>query len=179
MEKNLDILRPSMIRKSVAEIDFKELREYGLTRVIMDLDGTIAPNLSYKYDQACVHHLLEAKANGWIEDICLLSNCAIPFLIPRVEKIAKLLNIKWHACVWPNAMKPDAVAFTEAMYKIGGTAENTVVIGDQLETDILGGNQLDLHTIFVRTIGMTPFWKQLQSKKQDELMAEMRISFPE
>lgn len=179
MERNLDILRPSMVRKSVADIDFKELHSYGLTRVIIDLDGTLAPNLSYDFDEAAVYHLLEARTNGWIVDICLLSNCAFPFLEPRVKTIAQSLNMKHHACYWPNPMKPDAAPFMIAMNLINGTAQNTVVIGDQLEKDILGGNMLDLTTILVQTVGETPLWKKAQHRSQEKLLAKLGIKFTE
>jgi len=178
LENNLDILRPAMIRRSVTDIDFRELHSYGLTKILFDLDGTLAANMSNKYDENVIHHILEAKANLWIEDVCVLSNCGVWFLEKRVERFANLLNAKYHACKWPNPMKPDVAALMPALDKIGGTDKNAVMIGDQLEKDILGGNSLDIHTIFVETIGPIPIWKRWQHEKQLELMKEMNITFP-
>jgi len=177
LEKNLDILRPSMVRKSVADIDFKELHQYGLTRIVFDLDGTLAPNMSDKYDENVIYHILEAQANLWIEDLCIVSNCGVFFFEKRVERFAKLLDAKYHACKWPNPMKPDVAALMPALDKIGGTDKNAVIVGDQLEKDILGGNSLDIHTILVQTIGPIPIWKKWQYEKQLELMKEMNITF--
>ena len=133
MEKNLDMLRPSMIRRSVADIDFRELHEYGLTRIVFDLDGVLAANMSNKYDENVIYHILEAQANLWIEDACVLSNCGVWFLEKRVERFANLLNAKYHACKWPSPMKPDIAAFMTALDKIGGTDKIAVFIGDQLD----------------------------------------------
>ncbi len=178
MNENLDILRPAMIRRSVADIDFRELHSYGLTKILFDLDGTLEPNMSDKYDEKVIYHILEAKTNLWIEDICIISNCAFKFLAPRVEKMAKLLNAECQACYWPNPMKPDKAAFMAALDKIGGTDKNAVIVGDQIKKDILGGNSLDIHTILVETIGPIPIWKRWQHTKQLELMKEMKIIFP-
>lgn len=41
------------------------------------------------------------------------------------------------------------LAFKKAMRRLEVTASETVMIGDQLLTDVLGGNRLGLHTILV------------------------------
>jgi 4-nitrophenyl phosphatase len=47
--------------------------------------------------------------------------------------------------------KPESFMFEIAMRKMGSQAEHTVMIGDRLETDILGGQRAGLKTILVTT----------------------------
>jgi len=45
--------------------------------------------------------------------------------------------------------KPEPIMFQQAMARMGSQAETTVMIGDRLETDILGGQRAGLKTILV------------------------------
>ena len=47
--------------------------------------------------------------------------------------------------------KPESLMFEIAVEKMGATAEQTVMIGDRLDTDILGGQRAGLKTILVTT----------------------------
>jgi HAD superfamily phosphatase (TIGR01668 family) len=63
-------------------------------------------------------------------------------------KFASPLHIPYiHA-----ARKPAAKAFRKALGLLGLAAEHTVVIGDQMLTDVLGGNRMGLYTILVTPI---------------------------
>jgi 4-nitrophenyl phosphatase len=64
--------------------------------------------------------------------------------------------------------KPEQVMFQQAMARMGSQAETTVMIGDRLETDILGGQHAGLKTILVLSgvsteadieqMGIQPTW---------------------
>ena len=47
--------------------------------------------------------------------------------------------------------KPNPMMFRSAMNKIGAHSENTAMIGDRMDTDIVAGIEAGLHTILVRT----------------------------
>lgn len=47
--------------------------------------------------------------------------------------------------------KPNPMMFRSAMNKIGAHSENTAMIGDRMDTDIVAGMEAGLHTILVRT----------------------------
>jgi inorganic pyrophosphatase len=47
--------------------------------------------------------------------------------------------------------KPSPVFFHTAMDELGVTADETVVVGDDVQTDIAGASHLGLHSILVRT----------------------------
>ncbi len=45
--------------------------------------------------------------------------------------------------------KPGPIMFQQAVKRLGGTLENSAMVGDRLTTDILGGKNAGLHTILV------------------------------
>ena len=47
--------------------------------------------------------------------------------------------------------KPNPMMFRSAMNKIGAHSENTGMIGDRMDTDIIAGIEAGLHTILVLT----------------------------
>lgn len=60
------------------------------------------------------------------------------------------------------AGKPYPAIFQTALKALNATAENTLMVGDRLETDILGANQIGMHTAAVLT-GVTS-QEELQRK---------------
>ncbi|MDQ1596816.1 MAG: 5-nucleotidase, partial [Microbacteriaceae bacterium] len=47
--------------------------------------------------------------------------------------------------------KPNPMMFRSAMNKIGAHSENTGMIGDRMDTDVVAGIEAGLHTILVLT----------------------------
>ena len=47
--------------------------------------------------------------------------------------------------------KPNPMMFRSAMNRIGAHSENTAMIGDRMDTDIVAGIEAGLHTILVLT----------------------------
>ena len=45
--------------------------------------------------------------------------------------------------------KPGAIIFQDALKRLGGSKENTAMVGDRLNTDIAGANDAGLHSILV------------------------------
>jgi putative hydrolase of the HAD superfamily len=64
--------------------------------------------------------------------------------------------------------KPEAEIFNRAITRLGGTAKDSVFIGDHPEADILGAKDANLRTIWKRN----PFWQQAAGADAtiDELM---------
>ncbi|HHW74588.1 MAG TPA: HAD hydrolase-like protein, partial [Firmicutes bacterium] len=60
------------------------------------------------------------------------------------------------------AVKPRRRAFRKALQILDLTASETAVVGDQIFTDVLGGNRLGLYTILVTPINDKEFiWTRM------------------
>ena len=140
-------LVPDQIADSVLDIDPSALKAAGLRGALIDIDNTLAPWNSMEVPQELRDWVKRAQQEL---KVCVLSNSSKR---TRVRKLAEMLDAP---CVWP-AGKPWPVAYRRALALTGTQPGETVMIGDQLLTDILGANVHGLYTILVRPLGTNEF----------------------
>lgn len=134
-----NILRPKMCAHMVKDIDFAMLAQKGYRYAMLDFDNTLAPDhltepIDYSYEMINL-----MKKNGF--SLCLVSNAKSD----RSKGIAEKLGIP---CV-TYAHKPRPTGVFSGMEKIGATPSETVMIGDQIFTDVIAGNRAGVYTILV------------------------------
>lgn len=141
--RGLQLFCPDRMVESVLEVAPEELRERGVRGVILDLDNTLVRWQKEDISDEVLVWLEQLKAAGF--KLCILSNS---LLSRRSERIAERLGC-------PNvrqAHKPRRHGFRRAMDAMETTPAETAVVGDQMFTDILGGNRSGIYTIMVRPI---------------------------
>ncbi|MDI2588190.1 MULTISPECIES: YqeG family HAD IIIA-type phosphatase [unclassified Psychrobacillus] len=130
---------PSEFVRSIFHITPEFLKEKGVKAVITDLDNTLVewdrPNATPKL----IEWFTSMKAAG-IQVTIVSNNNEL-----RVKSFAEPLEIPFIS----KARKPLGKAFKQAVNKMNVNREEVVVIGDQLLTDVFGGNRQKLHTILV------------------------------
>ncbi|MDF1508278.1 YqeG family HAD IIIA-type phosphatase [Robertmurraya sp. DFI.2.37] len=145
----LKIFLPDQHVKSIFQITPESLKEQGIKGIITDLDNTLVewdrPNAT-------------PKLTEWFE-MMRKENIRITIVSnnnrERVQAFSDPLNIPFIF----QARKPLVRAFHRAVQNMGLRKEETVVIGDQLLTDVLGGNRGGFHTILVVPVASTDgFW---------------------
>ncbi len=141
-------LVPSRRAGAVWEVDLAALAGEGVRGLILDLDNTLVNWNSLVVRPEVTAWLAEAKRLGIAA--CISSNAHSP---RRVRRLAEQLGV---LCV-THAGKPRASAFRRPMELMGTSPADTVVIGDQLFTDVLGGNRAGLRTVLVRPLGWLEF----------------------
>ena len=145
-------LSPNEYIDSVFEVDIANLKKHGIKAIIVDIDNTLVSWETKVADERVKGFINKLKDNGF--NLCMLSNATKK----RVRVFNNTLNI--HAI--HNAAKPSRRSFKRAMELMGSKPQNTAVIGDQVFTDILGGNRLGLYTILVSPIAQKEFiWTKL------------------
>ncbi|SFS69499.1 YqeG family HAD IIIA-type phosphatase [Marininema halotolerans] len=130
---------PDEFVQSIYEIDFNQLQRRGVKGAIVDLDNTLVESTRPDATPELVQWLDQLQGLGF--KVMIVSNNNRT----RVSKFALPLQVPYIH----RAKKPLSSAFRRAMRKMEIQPEQTVVIGDQLFTDVLGGNTLGLHTILV------------------------------
>lgn len=135
---------PDLYHKSIYNINFQELKEAGITSIITDLDNTLVEANSPECTPQLTSWLENLKEEGF-KVIILSNNNKI-----RVEEFAKPFSLPFIH----RAMKPFNGSFKKALKILGSSANETVVIGDQLVTDIFGGKRMGLYTILVEPISI-------------------------
>jgi len=138
-----EILRPKVYVNSVYNIDLKKLKKLkNIKGIIVDLDNTLI---------AWGKKEIDNRINDWIKEakslklkLCIVSNTSSK----RVAKFAKIFEIPYSS----NSFKPFNSPFIKAIEILDTKNSETIVIGDQIFTDIWGGNRLKLFTILVAPI---------------------------
>lgn len=136
------VFRPDAFAPHISAVSLDDLAERGFRGIIVDLDNTL---VGYGEER------LTAEAGRWIEAalgrgfrVCLVSNN----FNGRVERICAELGVPGI----PSALKPLPRGFLAALRVIGTPRSQTVVVGDQLFTDVLGAKFLGLHAILTEPI---------------------------
>ena len=138
-----EILRPKVYVNSVYNIDLKKLKKVKKIKgIIVDLDNTLVAWGQKEVSKKIIDWVNEAKKLGL--KICILSNTNSK----RVAELAKIFDVPYHS----KYFKPFSVAFNNGLKIMDTKKSETAVIGDQIFTDIWGGNRLKLLTILVTPI---------------------------
>jgi HAD superfamily phosphatase (TIGR01668 family) len=141
----LNYFLPDQHVKSIFEITPESLKEKGVKGIITDLDNTLVewdrPNATPKliewFENMKKHQILVTIVSNNNEE--RVKFFADPLVTPYIYR----------------ARKPMTKAFDRAVKDMGLKKEETVVIGDQLLTDVLGGNRGGYHTILVVPVAKT------------------------
>lgn len=156
----LQKLCPKVQAESVLELDLHELQKIGIRGIIFDLDNTLVEWKQDNLNPEVIQLVSRFKSAGF--QMCILSNA----LEYRVEAIAKLLEIPYVS----QATKPRKSPFKKALEILGTEPEETAVVGDQLFTDILGGNRMELYTIWTPPLSTTEFLSTKAVRKLEKLV---------
>lgn len=124
------------------------MKELGIENLIIDIDNTLMPWGSKIADESVKELINNLIRQGF--KICLLSNSSGR----RVKLFRGDLDIDYFSVV---GIKPMKIMFKGAMKKLNAAPFNTCVIGDQIFTDILGGNRCKTYTILVDPISSKEF----------------------
>jgi len=142
------LLRPAEYHRFVHSIDPAALRARGIVGLIADLDGTLtAWNRPEPAPEA--RHWLERCVAAGLKLVIASNNGR-----DRVAEFAGKLGVPFLA----NAGKPGRNAFRRAMALLGTGPAETAVVGDQVFTDVLGGNRMGLYTILVTPLSRQEFF---------------------
>src|SRR5579872_4862385 len=146
--RGIHLLCPHRFCHGVTEITVEDLEAEGIDTVLLDLDNTLVGWQRHDVSEAVRTWLDALKAAGM--KLYLVSNTRFG---KRIAALSQELGIPHVRQAW----KPRKKGFLHAMKELGSEPEKTVVIGDQMFTDVLGGNRLGLYTVMVRPLAKREF----------------------
>ncbi|GGK18190.1 hypothetical protein GCM10010965_09070 [Caldalkalibacillus thermarum] len=138
-------LLPDLYVPSVYDIDLEALKQRGVKGIITDLDNTLIEWDRPSATPELAEWLKKVEHMGF--KIVVVSNNNED----RVRRFCQPLSIPFIH----KARKPFHFAFKRAQHMMNLSSREVVVIGDQLLTDVLGGNRLGLYTILVVPVADT------------------------
>lgn len=142
------LLTPSLYLENIYDLPFEWLYDNSIKAVITDLDNTLVPWRDYR---------VADELSGWFNNLhkegfkTLILTNARP--APTITELSTILNTR----LVVGARKPISRFFREALKLLNSKPGETCVIGDQIFTDILGGNIIGCHTVLVEKLGRKEF----------------------
>ena len=136
-------LLPDYCCDSIYDLEPETLRQHGVTLLLADLDNTLI-----SYDETLPNERLKAFSRSLEAagiTLFLLSNSRRPV---RPKRFAEALGIPYLG----HAGKPKTKGYRKAMADMGRTPEETMMVGDQVFTDVLGAKRTGIRVILVKPI---------------------------
>lgn len=147
----MSLLLPDEYLTGVLAIDLDELAARGVRCLLLDMDNTVLPRRTFVVPEDIAVWMRSATQRGFF--VALISNNWHATSKEVAESVGLPIVVK--------AMKPLPFAFFHACHRFGFRRSQTVMVGDQLATDIWGAKMAGLHTILVRPltdIDITASW---------------------
>jgi HAD superfamily phosphatase (TIGR01668 family) len=136
------VLRPDAFATCLSAVSLDDLAAAGIAGIIVDLDNTL---LGYGQDELAagdITWVAEATQRGF--RVALVSNN----FTGRVTRVGAALGVP----AVPNALKPLPHGFLRALRILGTPRRATVVVGDQLFTDVLGAKLCGMRAILTHPL---------------------------
>ena len=158
---------PDIYQKSIYTINYEKLKEDGIKCLLFDLDNTCVPFKEQMPSKKLKEHFDNLEDMGF--KVIIFSNASKERLIP----FKKELNVD---CCY-KARKPRKTKFLKVLKLYNYKLHEVAMIGDQLVTDIYGGNRVGITTILVNPMSnydmfFTKFYRYIERKKINKMTRE-------
>lgn len=142
------IVYPKAHFNRVEQITIEFLQRNKIKALILDVDNTL---IDYQKNMSESVEKWAKEMKGQGIKLYILSNTNHK---EKVEKVSKRLNVPYHNL----AKKPFKSGFLKVQRELQEEARRIGVVGDQIFTDIIGGNRCHMFTILVEPINEKDFW---------------------
>ena len=139
---------PKKYFKKIQNITIEFLQKNKIKALILDVDNTL---INYKKE-------MPEEIQKWAKDLkgqgvklYIVSNTNDK---EKVENVAKKIGIPYTYL----ALKTLKKGLKKAEKELNEKPENIAVVGDQIFTDVLGGNLCKMYTILIEAIDKKDFW---------------------
>lgn len=136
-------LLPDYCVANVSKLDEAFYKSNGIKAVVFDIDNTL------------VAHTEPVPPENVLEYFGFLKSIGIKYAIvsnnsmERVHSFCKDLDIPYYY----KALKPRRKYLKKALSDLGISSGESALVGDQLFTDILGGNRMGMLSVMVTAVG--------------------------
>lgn len=134
----MNLFLPNCAVDSYRQLNLLALKKRGIRLLLCDIDNTLACHSDTSYRPEAVRFLKSVQAQG-IKVVLFTNNTKKH--AKRVMKGCPPFRLHWLCC------KPLPFSFWIEMIRHGVSPKQTAVLGDQLFTDMLGGNTSGAFTI--------------------------------
>jgi len=145
-------LIPTIIVDRLTDLAPTLLRKYGIDFLMLDFDNTIVP---YTTNEPT------PEMEQWLQDmlaseigICVVSNS-------KRDRVVKFCSARGIPCI-THSRKPFQKGIRRCQAQFRLDMKRTAMVGDQIYTDVLGGNCAGASSILVTPIHLHNIWLKLR-----------------
>ena len=131
------LFKPKMRIDKMIDITPEMLNAVGIKALLLDIDNTMTTHDNPVPAEGVTEWIARMKSQGFMLMVVSNNNGE------RVSKFSDLLELDYEV----KAGKPLPSGFKRACARLGVRPKDVAVIGDQLFTDMLGGNLLGAYTV--------------------------------
>jgi HAD superfamily phosphatase (TIGR01668 family) len=164
----MGLFAPDLYYTDVHAIDLDELSRRGVDTLLVDLDNTLVPRDTNVVTEEHREFARELEERGF--KVALVSNN----WHERVHGFARELDFELVA----KAIKPLPFAFLKALRMVGSSRTSAATVGDQMFTDVLGGNLLGMTSVMVEPLSDTDLPHTLFLRKIEARVLAGRTPLP-
>jgi HAD superfamily phosphatase (TIGR01668 family) len=143
----LALLTPDAMVARVVDVSLEMLRAWEVSGIALDLDNTIVPWHTSQVAPDIAAWVAAVRGGG--VRFCLLTNN----YAPHVRAVGTALDMP----VVRGALKPLPSAYAATLRQLGTRPSQTLAIGDQLFTDVLGAKAAGMRAVLVRPLSNREF----------------------
>ena len=136
------LLKPDIKLKRVTDITPEILEKYNINSLILDVDNTLSTHHGQILTDGLEDWLKLMKENGI--RLTVLSNSKEK----RVKPFAEKIGLPYISL----GLKPLPFGYIRALKMSDSKRKNTAIVGDQIFTDVLGGNIVGVKTLLLTPI---------------------------
>lgn len=161
----MEIYIPDIYQKSIYAIDYQKLINRGIKCLLFDLDNTLVPVSDKAPNEKLKNFITKLKSLGF--KVVIFSNSNKRRLLPFKNELEVDCSASSH--------KPRPAKFLQVLKIYGYSISEVAIIGDQLLTDVVGGNRIGITTILVNPISTKDFfWTRFNRKREVKIMRKLR-----
>lgn len=161
------IFRPNIKLDKITDISVEILKKYNIDSLVLDVDNTLSTHHGQVLTDGLVDWLNTMRQNNI--KLTILSNSKSE----RLEPFAKKIDLDYISL----GLKPLPFGYLRALKKLNSNRKNTAIVGDQIFTDIIGGNFVGVKTIWLTPIEPEPMLSfRIRRKLEAYLIKLLKIT---
>lgn len=144
----LERFYPDIYIDNIFLLPLDEFKKRGIKALVFDIDNTVAPYDMAEADEEMIDFFKFLKKQGY--RLCLLSN--------NNQKRVEKFNEKLETLAVYRAGKPGVKKLENAIFDMGVTKKQTVLVGDQVFTDIYCAHKAGVLAVLTKPICNRDQW---------------------
>ncbi len=161
------MFKPNIKLDRVTDLTPEILNKYGIKALILDVDNTLSTHHGQVLLEGLTAWLFKMRSHGI--KMTVLSNSTSK----RLEPFAKKIGLEYISL----GLKPLPFGYLRALKRLKSKREATAIVGDQIFTDVLGGNLVGLNTVLLTPIKPeTSLRFRMKRKVESKLIKWLKIT---